>query len=42
MLPTGRNLSTFDPRAIPTRSAVELGWSAAAEVVRRHLQEEGD
>ena len=42
VLPTGRNLSTFDPRAIPTRSAVELGWSAAAEVVRRHLQEEGD
>ncbi|HEY8381485.1 MAG TPA: cobaltochelatase subunit CobN [Microvirga sp.] len=40
--PTGRNLSTFDPRAIPTRSATELGWRAAAEVVRRHLQDHGD
>ena len=30
------------PRAIPTRAATELGWRAAAEVVRRHLQEEGD
>jgi cobaltochelatase CobN len=42
VLPTGRNLSTFDPRALPTRSAVELGWRAAAEVVRRYLQEEGE
>jgi cobaltochelatase CobN len=42
VLPTGRNLSTLDPRAIPTRAATELGWRAAAEVVRRHLQEEGD
>jgi cobaltochelatase CobN len=42
VLPTGRNLSTLDPRAIPTRAATELGWRAAAEVVRRHLQEQGD
>ncbi|MEZ0170694.1 cobaltochelatase subunit CobN [Microvirga sp. TS319] len=42
VLPTGRNLTTLDPRAIPTRAATELGWRAAAEVVRRHLQEEGD
>ena len=42
VLPTGRNLATLDPRAIPTRAATELGWRAAAEVVRRHLQEEGD
>ncbi|EIM28432.1 cobaltochelatase subunit CobN [Microvirga lotononidis] len=42
VLPTGRNLATLDPRAIPTRAATELGHRAAAEVVRRHLQEEGD
>ncbi|KAA2242306.1 cobaltochelatase subunit CobN [Salinarimonas soli] len=42
VLPTGRNLATLDPRAIPTRAATELGRRAAAEVVRRHLQEEGD
>jgi cobaltochelatase CobN len=42
VLPTGRNLATLDPRAIPTRAATELGWRAAAEVVRRHLQDEGD
>jgi cobaltochelatase CobN len=42
VLPTGRNLATLDPRAIPTRAATELGQRAAAEVVRRHLQEEGD
>lgn len=42
VLPTGRNLATLDPRAIPTRAATELGARAAAEVVRRHLQEEGD
>jgi len=42
VLPTGRNLATLDPRAIPSRAATELGWRAAAEVVRRHLQEQGD
>jgi len=42
VLPTGRNLATLDPRSIPTRAATELGHRAAAEVVRRHLQEEGD
>jgi cobaltochelatase CobN len=42
VLPTGRNLATLDPRAIPTRAATELGTRAAAEVIRRHLQEEGD
>ena len=42
VLPTGRNLATLDPRAIPTRAATELGARAAAEVVRRHLQDEGD
>jgi cobaltochelatase CobN len=41
-MPTGRNLATLDPRAIPTRAAAALGARAAAEVIRRHLQEEGD
>lgn len=42
VLPTGRNLTTLDPRAIPTRAAAELGARAAEALVRRHLQEEGD
>jgi cobaltochelatase CobN len=42
VLPTGRNLSTLDPRAIPTRAAATLGARAAAAVIARHLQEEGD
>jgi cobaltochelatase CobN len=41
-LPTGRNLVTLDPRAVPTRAATLLGERAAAEVVRRHLQDMGD
>lgn len=42
VMPTGRNLATLDPRAIPTRAAAALGARAAAEVIRRHLQDEGD
>ena len=42
VLPTGRNLSTLDPRAVPTRAAARLGAKAAQAVVDRHLQEEGD
>ncbi|MGQ3671473.1 cobaltochelatase subunit CobN [Xanthobacter sp. TB0136] len=42
VLPTGRNLATLDPRAIPTRAATLLGERAAHEVVRRHLQDHGD
>lgn len=42
VLPTGRNLSTLDPRAIPTRAATRLGKLAAQAVVSRHLQERGD
>lgn len=42
VLPTGRNLSTLDPRAIPTRAAARLGARAAAAVIARHLQEHGD
>ncbi|SFI82287.1 cobaltochelatase CobN subunit [Bosea sp. OK403] len=42
VLPTGRNLSTLDPRAIPTRAAARLGGLAAQAVIERHLQEHGD
>jgi cobaltochelatase CobN len=42
VLPTGRNLFAIDPRAVPTRSALLLAERAAAEVLRRHLQDHGD
>ena len=42
VLPTGRNLATLDPRAIPTRAAARLGARAARAVLDRHLQDEGD
>ncbi|WP_457105274.1 cobaltochelatase subunit CobN [Methylobacterium sp. P5_C11] len=41
VLPTGRNLATLDPRAIPSRAAALLGEKAAAAVVTRYLQDEG-
>ena len=42
VLPTGRNLVTFDPRAIPTRSAMALAERAATALLARHRQEQGD
>ncbi len=42
VLPTGRNLFTIDPRAVPTRSALALAERAAAELLRRHMQDHGD
>ncbi|MBL8570561.1 MAG: cobaltochelatase subunit CobN [Phreatobacter sp.] len=42
VLPTGRNLATLDPRAIPTRAAAALGARAARAVLDRHLQDQGD
>ncbi len=42
VLPTGRNLTSIDPRAIPTRTAAAIGSRAADEVVRRYLQDHGD
>jgi len=42
VLPTGRNLFTIDPRAVPTRSALVLAERAAADLLRRHLQDHGD
>ena len=42
VLPTGRNLTSIDPRTIPTRTAAAIGGRAAGEVVRRYLQDHGD
>src|SRR5215470_4978198 len=42
VLPTGRNLFTADPRALPTRTAFDLGRRAADEVVRGYLQSHGE
>ncbi len=42
VLPTGRNLTSIDPRSIPTRTAATIGARAAAEVVRRYLQDQGE
>ena len=42
VLPTGRNLFTTDPRAVPTRSAHAQGVKLGEELVRRHLQDHGD
>lgn len=42
VLPTGRNLFAVDPRSVPTRSAHAQGVKLAEELIRRHLQDEGD
>jgi cobaltochelatase CobN len=42
VLPTGRNLTSIDPRSIPTRTATVIGTRAADEVVRRYLQDHGE
>ncbi|WP_260925302.1 cobaltochelatase subunit CobN [Novosphingobium sp. 9] len=42
VLPTGRNLYTIDPRAVPSRTAYEQGVVLAEELLRRHLQDHGD
>ena len=42
VLPTGRNMFTTDPRSVPTRAAYAQGVILADELVRRHLQDEGD
>ncbi|MFC6689447.1 cobaltochelatase subunit CobN [Jhaorihella thermophila] len=42
VLPTGRNLYTTDPRAVPTRAAHAQGVKLAEELIRRHLQDQGD
>jgi len=42
VLPTGRNLFSVDPRAVPTRTAWEIGRKLAQEVIERFLQDHGD
>ena len=42
VLPTGRNLFSVDPRAVPTPTAHAQGIKLAEELVRRHLQDHGD
>ena len=42
VLPTGRNMFTTDPRAVPSRAAHAQGVKLADELVRRHLQDHGD
>ena len=42
VLPTGRNLYAVDPRAVPTRTAYEIGARAAAELMIRHAQDQGE
>lgn len=42
VLPTGRNLYAVDPRSVPTRAAYAQGMKLAEELVRRHLQDQGD
>ena len=42
VLPSGRNLYTTDPRAVPSRAAHAQGVKLAEELLRRHLQDQGD
>ncbi len=42
VLPTGRNLFSVDPRAVPSRAAHVQGVKLAEELLRRHLQDKGD
>jgi cobaltochelatase CobN len=42
VLPTGRNLFTADPRALPTQTAMDLGRLAADEVIRLYSQQHGE
>ena len=42
VLPTGRNLYGTDPRAVPSRTAYEIGRRAADAVAERYAQDHGD
>jgi cobaltochelatase CobN len=42
VLPTGRNLFAVDPRAIPTRTAWDIGQRLAQDVLDRYLQDHGE
>lgn len=41
VLPTGRNFYAVDPRTLPSMAAQQVGEQLAAELVKRHLAEEG-
>jgi cobaltochelatase CobN len=41
VLPTGRNFYSVDPRSLPSVAAHQVGEQLAAELLRRHLQDEG-
>lgn len=40
--PTGRNLFSTDPRVVPTKAAYRNGVRLGEELIRRHLQDNGD
>ncbi|MDH5488390.1 MAG: cobaltochelatase subunit CobN [Rhodospirillaceae bacterium] len=42
VLPTGRNFYSVDIRAVPTKTAWELGWKSASILVENHFQQTGD
>jgi cobaltochelatase CobN len=42
VLPTGRNFYAVDLRAIPTETAWQVGQKAAAALIERYTQEQGD
>ena len=42
VLPTGRNLYAIDPRAVPTRTAFEVGSRAADALMTRYAQDHGE
>jgi cobaltochelatase CobN len=42
VLPTGRNMFSVDPRAVPSPAAQAQGVRLAEELLRRHLQDHGD
>ena len=42
VLPTGRNLYSVDPRAVPTRTAWEIGRRTAEAMLTRHIQDHGE
>jgi cobaltochelatase CobN len=42
VMPTGRNLYSSDPRAVPSQTAYEIGRRAADEIANRHAQDHGE
>jgi cobaltochelatase CobN len=42
VLPTGRNLITIDPRAVPTRTALIHGRNAADAIIARYREDRGE